>query len=74
MSSPSKNKGANIIFLEVDPEDHKLTAERFPEATIIDHSLKGDELVKACKDFEVISTFIYSKFTADVIKKLKKLK
>ena len=74
VASNPNDKGKNIIFIEVDEEDSKLTAERFPDATIIDHPLQGDELVEACKDFEVISTFIYSKFTADVIKKLKNLK
>ncbi len=64
----------NIVFLEVDKEDQELVKERFPDAVIIDHPLKGAELVKACKDAEVISTFIYSKFPAEVIAKLKNLK
>lgn len=63
-----------ITFLEVDPEDQALVKKNFPAASIIDHPLEGDVLVKACKDAEVLSVFIYSKLTKKVIERLPKLK
>ena len=65
---------STIIFLEVDTEDEPLVKERYSDATIISESLNDDALIEACKDAEIISTFIYSKFTTDVLKKLPKLK
>src|SRR3990167_4641811 len=64
----------NIQFLEVDSEDQSLVQKNFPGALIIDHPLEGDALVDACKNAEVLSFFIYSKLTKEVIEKLPKLK
>ena len=64
----------NITFLEVDSEDQLLVKKNFPSAQIIDHPLEGDALVDACKNAEVLSFFIYSKLTKEVIAKLPKLK
>ena len=63
-----------ITFLEVDKEDLKLVKERFPEAAINSDQLDEKALIETCKNSEVISTFIYSKFTKEVIAKLPKLK
>ena len=64
----------NITFLEVDKEDQKLVNDRFPEAKIVEGELNGDDLIEECKDAEVISPFIYSKLTKEVIEKLPNLK
>ncbi|MEQ1849340.1 MAG: NAD(P)-dependent oxidoreductase [Candidatus Peribacteraceae bacterium] len=62
------------IFLEVDPVDTKVIQAHFPDAVIVHEALSGTELVKACRDADVVSCFIYSPFTKDVITKLPKLK
>lgn len=64
----------NIVFLEVDQEDQSLVKEQFPDATILDKPLEGTELIEACRGAEVVSPFIYSKFTKEVIEALPKLK
>ena len=65
---------SKILFLEVDKPDLKLVQEAFPDATITDKSLEGDALVEACKDAEIVSPFIYSQFTKEVLEKLPNLK
>lgn len=69
---PQKN--TSIVFLDCLPEDQKLVAERFPEAIIIDHAPEEKELVEQCADAAVISTFIYTKFTGEVLRMLPALK
>ena len=63
-----------IIFLEVDKEDIDHVKREFPDAEIISSALVGDDIVEACKDAEIISCFIYTKLTQDVLKKLPNLK
>ena len=62
------------IFFETDKEDFERVQKAFPDSEIISTSLEGDELVEACKDAEIVSCFIYTKFTRDVLKKLPNLK
>ncbi len=64
----------NIVFLEVDTEDHAFVQQRFPQGKIISDTLSGDALVDACKDADVISCFIKTHFTQDIIEKLTNLK
>ncbi len=64
----------HITFLEVDKEDRASVLKRFPEASVIEGVLAGKELVKACIDAEVISCFIHTNFTAEIIEALPKLK
>ncbi|OGJ60537.1 hypothetical protein A3A67_01035 [Candidatus Peribacteria bacterium RIFCSPLOWO2_01_FULL_51_18] len=64
----------SILFLEVDSEDLKTVLDQYPKAEIRTESLNGIDLIRACKDKDVVSGFIYSKFTAEVIKSLPKLK
>lgn len=64
----------SILFLEVDPDDQKSVLARFPKARLQKDLLQGDALVEACKDAEVLSCFVYTKFTKEVIEKLPKLK
>lgn len=65
---------SSILFLEVDPQDHNLIRERFPEAVIRKEALEGRSLVDAASNAEVVCCFIYSRFTADVIASLPRLK
>jgi len=65
---------SQILFLEVDKADEKLVQEAFPDATIINDPLQEDELIEACKDAEIVSPFIYSQFTKEVLTQLPKLK
>jgi len=63
----------SIVFLEVDAEDAALVRERYPNATIIGEVLEGDALVDACRDAEVVSCFIYTQFSREVLNRLPKL-
>ncbi len=64
----------HIVFLEVDPEDEPLIGKHCPGSTVIRDALKGDALTEACKDADVVSCFIYSVFSRDVIERLPKLR
>ncbi len=63
-----------MVFLEVDPEDAPFIRERFPEAAIITDALKGDDLIRACAEADVVSCFIYSTFPAAILEKLPALR
>ncbi len=63
-----------ITFLDVDPEDRALVLDAFPDAAIAEGPLSGDALVQACKESDVVSCFICSPFTKDVLAKLPKLR
>ena len=65
---------SDILFLEVDPQDHPLIRAEFPDAEIHSEALEGDALLKAAKGKKAISCFIYSRFTSEVIAKLPDLK
>ncbi len=64
----------NIQFLEVDPEDQPLVKKHFPNAILIEEALNDEALIGTCKDAEVISAFIYTKFPKEVLENLPKLK
>lgn len=64
----------STVFLEVDPEDAHLVASRFPDAFVHGGILSGDALVTACKDATIVSCFIHTQFSKDIINKLPKLK
>lgn len=65
MSSP--------LFLDVDPEDEAIVRLHFPDARFAPGHLAEDALVEACRDADVISTFITSRFSRAVIQKLPSL-
>lgn len=46
----------------------------FPSAQLVQKALAGSELLEAAKDAEVICSFIYTRFTADIIQSLPKLR
>jgi D-lactate dehydrogenase len=64
----------SIVFLEVDKDDEKLIKGKFPTASVINTHLSSDGLINACKDAEIVSPFIYSKFPKEVLEKLPKLR
>lgn len=63
-----------ILFLEVDPEDAPLVQESFPRATVLAGTLVGEKLVAACGKVEIVSCFINTAFTRDVILQMPALK
>lgn len=63
-----------IVFLEVDTEDQKLVRMKFPDAKIEAGVSAGKKLIETCGDAEVISCFIHTQFTKDIIQSLPKLK
>ncbi len=65
---------STIYFFDTDTEDQTLVVSRFPDAVFLDSALRGDAIVAACADAEVISTFITTPFPREVIAKLPKLK
>jgi D-lactate dehydrogenase len=65
---------ASVVFLEVDREDRTLVGEHFPDAEIVGEALSGEALIEMCQDTEIVSCFIKSSFTHEVIEQLPKLK
>ncbi len=63
----------NVTFLEVDKEDRASIGNRFPQAKIFEGAKEGKELQEACKDADVVSSFIHTHFTAEILAKLPKL-
>lgn len=61
-----------IVFLQVDSEDRDRTAEHFPDANIIEGVPK--DIIDACKDAEIVSSFIGIDWNAQVLSNLPKLK
>lgn len=64
----------NIVFLEVDPIDRQKIQDQFPHAALVQDALEGQKLIDVSNDAEVISCFIYSHFTKEVLNNLPKLK
>lgn len=64
----------NILFLEVDPQDEAVIRQDFPDAEIRSDALEGEALLEAAQGKKVISCFIYTRFTADILKALPDLK
>lgn len=62
-----------ILFFEVASWERDLLRESFPEALLIEEKLTIDN-VKNFSDAEVISTFVYSQVTKEVIDNLPNLK
>lgn len=63
-----------VVFLEVDPVDAPKIRTQFPDSTIVEQARTGQALIDTCKDAEVVSCFIYSAFTKDVIDALPNLR
>ncbi len=65
---------AAIVFLEVDAEDRSRVVERFPDADVHLGALSGDALVEACSGARVVSCFIATQFTREVLQRLPDLR
>ncbi len=68
MPSPS------IVFLDVDSEDVSKIRAKYPDAVIHSAGLAGESLIEACKDAVVLSVFITTKLSADILAQLPNLK
>lgn len=62
------------IFFDTDAEDQPLVLSKFPDAVFLPADATPDQIVAACKDAEVISTFITTKFPKDILSQLPNLK
>lgn len=63
-----------IVFLEVDNEDTEAIRRAFPDAAILPAPLAGADLIAACRDAEIVSTFIYSPWPRATLQKLPSLR
>jgi D-lactate dehydrogenase len=63
-----------ILFFDTEETDRKTVLEHFSHTTFADAALRDEALVDACKDAEIISTFINTPFPKTVLEKLPKLK
>lgn len=64
----------SVLFLEVDPEDAATVHAAFPDAQTQQGVLSGDDLASRCRGYAVVSCFIHTRFSAEVLKKLPDLK
>ncbi len=68
MPSPS------IVFLDVDSEDISKVQAKYPDAAVHGSGITGQALIDACHNADVLSVFIQTKLTADIIAQLPSLK
>ncbi len=62
------------IFFDTDTEDRPLVLSAFPDAVFLPADATPEQIVAACKDAEVISTFITTKFPKEILSQLPNLK
>ena len=60
----------HILFLDTEPADRPRVQARFPDASFADTSSDEDVLVRHCRDATIISTFITTRFSRQVIEQL----
>lgn len=58
---------SSVVFFDVDAQDQPLVLAHVPGATFFPPALRGEELIAACKDAEIISTFITTPFSREVL-------
>ncbi len=63
-----------IYFLEVIEEDRDLIYKRFPKSEIISKTLSEDEIIKRCKEAEILCVFMHSKISKEAINSPENLK
>lgn len=73
-SPPVAHRTPVVVFLEVDGEDAPLVKKRFPNAEIIEEAPREKDLIEACREAEIVSCFIYTDFSVDVIGRLPRLR
>lgn len=59
-----------LVFLDVDTEDATLVQKQFPDAKIVEGVQQGEQLIAACKGAKVVSSFIHTQWTAEVLQAL----
>ncbi len=64
----------HVLFLDTEEADQPLVREHFPEAVFAGADMQGEALIAACKEFEIISTFITMQFNRAVIEQLPRLR
>lgn len=69
----ASSSSRTIVFLDVDPEDEALVRGRFPQAGVYGH-LSDADIVRHCSEARIISLFITTKFSKELIGKLPALK
>ncbi len=62
------------IFFDTDTEDQPLVLSKFPNAVFLPADATSEQIVATCKDAEVISTFITTKFPKEILTQLPNLK
>lgn len=62
-----------LAFFEVADWEREILQKNFPQATLTEEKL-SEENIDKYKDFEMVSSFIYSKFTKEIIDKFPHLK
>ncbi len=62
------------VFFDTDTEDQPLVLSRFPDAKFLPADATPEQIIAACKDAEVISTFITTKFPKEILTQLPNLK
>jgi len=65
---------SSIVFLEADKEDAAQVKAAFPGSLILSATLSDPGVIEQCKDAEVLSCFIYSKLTKEVLARMPNLK
>lgn len=63
----------NIYFFEVEDEDHKLITDQYPNATIFKEPFSEKNIDK-CKNAEILSGMVNSKFSEELLIKCPNLK
>ncbi|MDD4628837.1 MAG: NAD(P)-dependent oxidoreductase [Candidatus Peribacteraceae bacterium] len=64
----------SIVFIEVDKEDAAQITAAFPGSLILSSPVADPGVIEQCKDAEVLSCFIYSKLTKEVLARMPNLK
>ncbi len=62
------------LYLDVEEQDRAFVLAEFPDVRFAEGHLTGDALVQACADAEVISLFVTTRFSAEILAKLPNLK
>jgi len=62
------------VFFDTDTEDQPLVLSKFPDAVFLPADATPEQIVASCKDAEVISTFITTKFPRAILEQLPNLK
>lgn len=65
---------SRIAFFDVEDADKPLVLSRFPDALVLEPTLSPDEIVAACGSCEILSVFVTSRITKDIVTRLPALK